>query len=106
MESTFDEKVRIQKARKKVKEIKGFYTHFIIYLIINIFSLIMHAFDLKEGESFFEWDTFMMPLGWGVGVFFHWYGTFKPGVTIVKEWEERKIQALMEREKNNKKQWQ
>ncbi|MDV6168058.1 2TM domain-containing protein [Flavobacterium sp. DG1-102-2] len=106
MEKSFDEQVRLQKARKKVKEIKGFYMHFVIYLIVNIFFLIVHAFDLKEGENFFEWDTFMMPLGWGIGVFFHWLGAFKPSVTIAKEWEKRKIQELMEQEKNNKKEWQ
>ena len=106
MENSFNEELRLEKARKKVKEIKGFYKHLTAYIIINIAFFIIEAVNLKEGESFFQWGTFITAASWGVGLFFHWYGVFKPGIIIGKGWEERKIKELMERENNNKKQWE
>ena len=42
------EEIKYQEALKRVKKIKGFYTHAIVYVIINIMIVIINIQDLKE----------------------------------------------------------
>ena len=49
MEDSFEQRQRLEKARKRVKSITGFYKHLIIYLLINGFLLIMKAINLDPG---------------------------------------------------------
>ena len=60
---------------------------------------------MRSGESFAEaisnFGVYSTPLFWGIGLFFHWFGVF--GTKFLgfgKDWEERKIKELMEKEKN------
>ena len=39
-ESISDEEIEFLEAQRRVKEIRGFYIHFLIYLTVNIFILI------------------------------------------------------------------
>ena len=62
--------------KKRVKEIKGFYSHFLIYLIINIFISGIIVFGLTYSgnssfsESFTNFGVYSTWLFWGIGVFF------------------------------------
>jgi hypothetical protein len=103
MENSFEEQAMLEKAQKKVKEIRGFYKHLAAYLIINAFLLIMKLANLDADESFFEWSTFMTAICWGVGLFFHWYGVFGPDFMLGKDWEEKKIKEMMEKKKETNK---
>jgi ABC-type phosphate/phosphonate transport system permease subunit len=105
MENSFEEQARLEKARKKIKEIKGFYTHLTVYLVVNVFFLIMKLANLDADEKFFEWSTFMTAICWGVGLFFHWYGIFGPNLILGKDWEEKKIKEMMEK-KNETHKWE
>lgn len=88
---------RYHKACKKVKEIKGFYIHFICYVII---IALMVYINLKYSP---EHLWFIYPLiGWGVGLIGHGVGVFGSDSLFSKNWEERKIRELMDKEKNNK----
>ena len=104
MENSFDNQVREDKVRKKVKEMRGFYKHLTAYLAINIFLLLIKLFNLKEHENFFIWGTFTTAIFWGIGLFFHWYSVFGADIVLGKNWEERKIKEMME--KNKDKKWQ
>lgn len=106
MENSFEEQVRLERARKHVKEIKGFYKHLIAFIAVNIFLWIMKLTDMEDGESFFEWENFITFFFWGIGVFFHWYSVFKPNFIVGKDWEDRKIKELMDREKSKKQEWE
>ncbi|WP_333694566.1 2TM domain-containing protein [Flavobacterium sp.] len=88
---------RYQKASKKVKEIKGFYIHFICYVIV--ISLMVYL-NLKFSPEHL-WFFYPM-LGWGVGLIGHAIGVFGTDSLFSKNWEERKIKELMEKEKKNK----
>ena len=56
-----------QKAKKRVEEIKGFYAHLCVYLVINILIVIIW---LVTSLGFFAW--FIFPVGgWGVVVILH-----------------------------------
>jgi len=45
-------------------------------------------------------------LGWGLGVFFHGMRVFNYAPFFGKEWENRKIQELMEKEQQSKSKWE
>jgi len=82
------EEIRYQKAKERVEEIKGFYTHLIVYVVINLmlFAINMLA---SPGGLWFVWPL----AGWGVAVVLHAVRVFS-GV-LSSEWEEKKIAELM-----------
>lgn len=97
----FDE-IKYQEAAKRVKKIKGFYTHLTVYIVVNIMIIIVNVQNLDEGESFFKFKTFSTAFFWGVGIAAHGLSVFLPSLIMGKDWEEKKIKELMEKEKNNK----
>jgi len=98
MENSNSEYERYQKAKKQVKEIKGFYGHLTSYVIV---LAILIYINLKYTPEYlwFIWTMF----GWGIGLFFHAMRVFNWFPFLNKEWEERKIKQFMDEEKNNSK---
>lgn len=96
------DEINYQEALKRVKKIKGFYTHAIVYVVINILVFFLNVKDQEEGESYFQLKNFMTAFFWGIGLLAHGLSTFLPYFILGKDWEERKIKELMEREKTNK----
>lgn len=96
------DEIKYQEALKRVKKIKGFYTHLVVYVVINIAILIANYPKNINDETFWRWETFSTPLFWGIGLAAHALTVFLPSVLLGKNWEERKINELMEKEKNNK----
>ncbi len=85
-----------QKAKKQVKEIKGFYSHLLSYVLV---MMILAFINLKYTP---EYIWFFWPLlGWGIGLFFHALKVFNWFPILDKNWEEKKIQQFM-KEENNK----
>lgn len=89
-------------AVKRVKRLKGFYTHLLVYIVINIFIYFINIHDLKTGESYFKFENFFTAFFWGIGLVAHATSVFVPEIIFGKKWEERKIRELMEKEENNK----
>jgi len=83
---------RLEIAKKKVEELKGFYVHFGIYLImVPVFIF------LNFKSSGFPWAIFPIG-GWGLGVFGHAAEVFSWNPFFSKGWEERKIRKYMDDE--------
>lgn len=99
--NTQDE-IKYQEALKRVKKIKGFYSHAVVYVIINIMIIIINVQDLDEGESYFQFKNFMTAFFWGIGLVAHGLSVFMPNWIMGQNWEERKIREFMEKEKANK----
>ncbi|HLV14876.1 MAG TPA: 2TM domain-containing protein [Xanthomarina sp.] len=99
MKREFSELERLERARKRVKKIKGFYTHLFVYIIINIMIVIINIQDLKAGESYFQYKNFFTLFFWGIGLAIHALSVFLPDIVLGKNWEERKIKELMDEEK-------
>lgn len=97
----YDE-IKYQEAAKRVKKIKGFYTHLTVYIVVNTMIIIVNVQNLDEGESFLKFKTFSTALFWGIGLAAHGLSVFLPSLIMGKDWEEKKIKELMEKEKNNK----
>lgn len=106
MDRSFEEQKKLERARKKVESIKGFYKHLGVYILVNLFLIAGKWFTLDPGESFFQFGTFATAFFWGIGVAFHALGVFGTGIFLGNDWEERKIKELMDREKNRGNKWE
>ncbi|WP_318640299.1 2TM domain-containing protein [Flavobacterium ardleyense] len=96
------EQARFERAQKKVKSIKGFYTHFVVYLLVNAFIIISLYLNLDKGEQFWHFSTFSTPLFWGIGLAFHGLNVFGQTLFFGNKWEERKIQEFMNEKQTTK----
>lgn len=99
-----DKQNKLERAKKHVAELKGFYVHLAVYLAVNVFITTAKIIgDISNGDSFLEafWDfeTFAVWLFWGVGLLFHGLKVFSYNPFFNKDWEERQIQRYMEKEK-------
>ncbi|WP_395045922.1 2TM domain-containing protein [Flavobacterium sp.] len=88
-----NENMAYVRAKERVGKIKGFYGNLISYCTVIPILIIINL----NTSSGFQWFWFPM-LGWGMGVTFHAIETFGYG----KNWEERKIQEFLNKDKNKK----
>lgn len=100
------EEAKYYEALKRVKRIKGFYTHMVVYVVVNIMLVIVNVQNLNEGESYFQFKNFITLTFWGIGLLAHGLSVFLPGMLLGSNWEERKINELMEKEKSKDKNWE
>ena len=99
--NTQDE-IKYQEALKRVKKIKGFYTHAIVYVFVNIMIVFINVKNLDPGETYFQFKNFMTAFFWGIGLVAHGLSVFVPNWIMGQNWEESKIKEFMEKEKANK----
>lgn len=108
MQRDFTQEQSYIRAKKRVKAIKGFYVHFIVYVLVNIFISGVIIFGLMQsGDSFVEtfsnFGVYSTWVFWGIGMFFHWLGVFGfKSIGFGSDWEEKKIKELMEKEDKKK----
>lgn len=94
---------KYDRAKKQVDNVKGWYTHLFIYLIINTGLQLFYGgvFDNGSFVQYFPWWVKLTtPFFWGLSLFAHWIYVFK-GAFIAKpfkKWEERKIKEFMAQE--------
>jgi hypothetical protein len=79
-----------EKAKKRVEEKMGFFSHLAVYAVVNTILIIINLTQ-SPGEYWFYWPL----LGWGIGVFFHGMGTFVWGEG--SSLKDRMIEKEMER---------
>ncbi len=90
-----DEQARYDQAKKHVQELKGFYRHLSSYVLINAFLIAINLIT-SPNELWFYWPLF----GWGIGIIAHAVSVFGGARFLGKEWEERKIRELMDKDKS------
>lgn len=91
MGNTSDEE-RYREARQRVQDIKGFYTHLAVYIVINAMLIAINLIS-SPGGLWFYWVTIF----WGIGIAFHALDVFVfKGKYMGKEWEEKKIRKYMD----------
>jgi hypothetical protein len=102
-DESFNPDTRYELAYKRVKRIKGFYVHALVYVLVNAF-IIISSYDRSElgNEVFFRWETFSTALFWGIGLVAHGMSVFGRDIFFGHRWEERKIQEFMDKDKSNK----
>lgn len=81
---------RYERARKRVKALREFYTGLAVYVAVMIILTIVDYSDRGN------WWVYWPAMGWGIGIVLHAFRVFGPGA----KWEERKIKELMERDES------
>ncbi|MDO1501046.1 2TM domain-containing protein [Winogradskyella maritima] len=90
-----------ERAKNKVEKLKRFYSHLTVYLIINVLIMAMRlrndldSWDsfVSELSSFGTWSTWLV---WGIILAIHAFSVFLFPLILGYDWEERKIEELME----------
>ncbi len=99
----FNPDKRYELAYKRVKKIKGFYIHAFAFVLVNTFMIISsYNRSLFGNEVFLRWETFSTAFLWGIGLLIHGLSVFGRNIFFGQNWEERKIQEFMEKEKKEK----
>lgn len=98
MESSNLDTLRLEQATEKVKKIKSFYTHLLIYVIINMIIVFINIQNLEVGESYFQLRNFITFGVWGIVIIIHALSVFLPNFIFGSQWEARKIKKYMEQE--------
>ena len=92
------------RAKKKLDKLVGFYWHLAVYIIVNLFLIIL--IGVNSGDGFWSFGTFATPIFWGIGLLFHFLGVFGPGFMFGKNWEEKKIKEYMDKDKEEHQRFQ
>lgn len=93
--------IRYDLAYKRVKRMKGFYVHVVVYILVNAFLLILAVNKSEVGvETFWSWQTWNTVFFWGIGLIAHGVSVFGGYLIFNKDWEERKIRELIEKDKS------
>jgi hypothetical protein len=100
-----EEEAKYLEAYKRVKKVKGFYTHAIVNVVINIMITIANVQDLDPGESYFQMHNFFTAFFWGIGLLAHGLSVFLPNFILGNNWEEKKINEFLEKERNHQNKW-
>ena len=89
---------KYEKAKKRVKELKDFYSNLLSYVGVNVLLIIINLVT-SPNELWFYWVTIF----WGIAVLFHASKVFiLKGKFLGEEWEEKKIKEIMEKEGKSK----
>lgn len=75
-----------------VRDIKGFYSHLITYVIVIICLLVLNLIR-KPDHLWVIWPA----VGWGIGVLFHGLNVFEVFSFFGPRWEKRQIDKRLKR---------
>ena len=92
-----DEDERYRRAKEKVEELKSFYIHLLVYVAVNIGLFLINIVTSPHGLWFY-WPL----IGWGRGLLIHGFTVFGSQRIFGEEWEEKKIEELMGRDKSKR----
>ena len=84
-----DEQELRREAKAHVSELKGFYVHLLVYILVNaglvILNIILH-------QNWWIWVVF----GWGIGLLSHAISLFAHRMLFSRKWEEGQIRKYMD----------
>ncbi|MDY7396275.1 dihydrofolate reductase [Aureibaculum sp. 2210JD6-5] len=85
-----------EKARKRVKQKKRLYYHFIIFLIGSLFLIVLNTFFNVGQEKYGEWFKYAVAL-WLLIWIFHFINVFITNKFFGKEWERIETEKLIKK---------
>ena len=88
-----NEEFKYQRAEKRVEALRGFYIHVGVYVLVNLLLFLINITASPESLWFF-WPL----LGWGIAVVLHAFSVFGSGRLLGADWEEKKIEEIMEKQ--------
>ena len=99
---------KFQRAKNKVEKLRKFYSHLTVYLVINSIITGFKVYNnLDSWDAFtadlFSFSTLSSWIIWGLILLVHAFTVFILPSLLGYDWEELKIQQIMEEEKNAQK---
>ncbi|MBL7128957.1 MAG: 2TM domain-containing protein [Ignavibacteria bacterium] len=85
---------KLKRAKNKVQELKGFYSHLLTYLVVNVVMIIINLVT-NPHHLWFYWVTVF----WGIGLIFHAFSIFGKRRILGDDWEEKKVKEYMDKDK-------
>ena len=92
-----DDQTEYKRAKMRVGAIRGFYQHLQTYVLVNSFLFVLNLLT-SPGDWWFYWPL----LGWGIGLVSHAVSVYGMGSLWGKDWEERKIKRIMEKNRRRR----
>jgi hypothetical protein len=96
MSDISSDKQAYERAHKRVEELREFYVHVLVYLVVNLGLFLIDL--LTPGGPWFFWPL----IGWGVFLVVHGATLLLEGSLLGERWEERKTRQFMERERSRR----
>ena len=96
MDNYNENNIKYLEAQKRVKRLKGFYIHAVVYVLVNLFIIAQNA---ESGEELSNINNYWTAIFWGIGLLGHATSVFLPNLLMGKDWEEKKIRELMDKNK-------
>jgi len=101
--------IKLEKAKRRVSVLKGFYQHLTAYILVNTFLILLTGkitFILLSKEAFgnpdflqwINWNMWGTPIIWGFALLIHAASVFLKNP--FKKWEERQIQKYLDEDKD------
>jgi hypothetical protein len=92
-----DDRERYERARRRVRELRGFYVHLTVFVGVNV---LLHVINFATAPR--SYWAFWPLLGWGIGLLAHAIATYRWMPFAGTEWEARKIRELMDKERGQR----
>ncbi len=86
----------VDRARKRVKELRDFYVHAAIYVVVNVGLVLL---DLAQGDGL-QWAYWVI-IGWGIGLVAHGVSVFIFESRGASRWEARKLAEFTKQEERD-----
>lgn len=92
---------KYMRAQRRVQEIKQFYKHLLVYILVNVFFIGRRIYkdivyrDQTIADAFLDKENYNIFFWWGVIVILHGIVVFGKQKLFSKEWEDRKIKEYM-----------
>ena len=86
------EERKYQEAKRRVRAIRGFYVHLVVYVLVNTFLFLLDI-TMSPDVLWFYWPL----IGWGIALAMHAASVFGFGPWLGSNWEEKKIEEYMDR---------
>ena len=89
---SFNKENKYIRAKKRVTTIKKFYSSLLSYIVFITLLAGLNYYTNQWRSPWFLWAAF----GWGIGLVFQAFKTFRWVPFMGKDWEDRKIKELMD----------
>lgn len=78
-----------------VRDIKGFYSHLVVYLV-SVVAMVVAGLVFESGYPWYIWPA----LGWGMGVVAHGLAVFEVFFLFGADWERRQVEKRLRRNRS------
>ena len=85
-----------RRARRRVRQIRGFYVHVAVFVAVNV---LLHLINFAATRKVY-W-AFWPLVGWGIGLLAHGLAAYRWMPFLGRDWEERKIRELMDKDRRD-----